>query len=67
MITKNRDNYALSCDICGEEAPQVFDDFYEAVEYKKDRNNGWRSRKDEAGAWEDMCPDCSKASGGEAT
>ena len=57
------DNFAgtfiLACDICGEELPQTFDDFYEAVDYKK--SHGWRSKKDDDWGWQDVCPDCQKA------
>lgn len=56
MIDKYGSEYTLSCDVCGDEAPQSFDDFYEVVEYKKE--NGWKSQKDEHGNWEDVCPDC---------
>jgi len=55
MIEGDNDfGYTLTCDICGEEID--FDDFYEAVDYKKE--NGWISRKDKYGYWEDICPDC---------
>ena len=47
--------YTLTCDICGEEAPRTFDDFHEAVQYKKDE--GWKSQKYK-GEWEDVCPEC---------
>jgi hypothetical protein len=43
--------------VCDTDADQEFDEFAEAVEFK--RENGWRSRKT-AGHWEDLCPDCSK-------
>jgi len=53
----------LSCDICGiaEEGP--FEDFYEAVQFKKDNPNDWKSLnlKDERmGKWKlhDVCADC---------
>jgi hypothetical protein len=49
--------YTLECDICGNEAGGDFDSFYEAVEWKKDRGNGWISRNTDTG-WEDVCPDC---------
>lgn len=50
--------YSLECDVCGEEAEQVFEDFYEAVEWKKDRSNGWTSRKNKDGSWIEVCPEC---------
>ena len=56
MIEGDRDfGYDLSCDVCGE-IIEDFDNFYDAVEYKKD--NGWSSRKTLYGDWEDVCPDC---------
>jgi hypothetical protein len=57
MIDNFEGLYTLECDICGQEANESFDSFYEAVEYKKDRSNGWHSRK-ENGEWLDICPDC---------
>jgi len=55
MIDKQSGRYHLICDICGEEAEETFDDFYDAVEYKKE--NGWKSQKRNSG-WEDVCPKC---------
>ena len=46
--------YTLTCDECGEEID--FYSFMEAVDYKKE--NGWKSRKDRYGDWEDICPNC---------
>lgn len=54
------DGYELRCDSCGEAAEEQFDEFMEAVAFKKERSNGWRSRK-RGGSWEDLCPDCSDA------
>lgn len=50
--------YEISCDECGEETTERFDDFYEAVEWKKENDEGWGSRKNAAGVWEDLCPEC---------
>jgi hypothetical protein len=49
--------FDIICDICGEETNKGFDSFSDAVAFKKDKSNGWKSRKvkDE---WEDICPDC---------
>jgi len=59
MIQREGAFYTLTCDICSECSDELFDDFYEAVEYKKDKSNGWRSKKDPySDAWEDICPDC---------
>ena len=55
MIDKQSGRYHLICDICGEEAEEDFDDFYDAVEYKK--AEGWKSQK-RNGQWEDVCLDC---------
>lgn len=55
MIDKQSGQYHLICDICGEEAEETFDDFYEAVQYKK--AEGWKSQK-RNGQWEDVCPGC---------
>lgn len=55
MITKKGYVYKLICDICGEDSGENFDNFDEAVEYKKEA--GWRSVKED-GEWIEMCPDC---------
>ena len=47
----------LECDICGKEPDEIFDDFYKAVEWRKDKSNGWRSEKRDDG-WYDICDDC---------
>lgn len=50
-------NYSLYCDICGEEVDKIFDDFYDAVDYKKEHK--WRNQL-KNNQWEDICPDCQK-------
>ena len=55
MIDKQHGSYILVCDICGEVVDVPFDDFYDAVQFKKD--NGWKSRKVN-GEWKDICPEC---------
>ena len=45
--------YNLICDCCNDIF--TFDDFNEAVEYKKDF--GWKSEKI-SNEWFDYCPDC---------
>jgi hypothetical protein len=50
--------YDLICDNCGESADKSFDDFYDAVNYRKDKDNGWTSKK-YANGWKDLCPECS--------
>ncbi len=57
MINEFGGYYYLECDICGEDSKEDFDDFWEAVEWKKDKSNGWISRKVD-GDWEDVCPEC---------
>ena len=49
--------YYLTCDVCGEESGQLFDEFNDAVEWKKNRDNGWRSRMVD-GEWQDECEEC---------
>lgn len=56
MIDKESGEFILSCDFCCEEV-NGFDDFYDAVDYKKD--NGWKSKKINGG-WNDVCPECQK-------
>lgn len=57
MITTDSGITSLECDQCGAEPKEIFDDFYEAVAWKKDRDNGWRSKKIKE-EWEDHCPPC---------
>lgn len=57
MINNTNGFYLLECDICGTDAPEVFDSFQDAVDYKKDPENGWKSVKVK-GEWQDKCPDC---------
>jgi hypothetical protein len=52
------DSFLLSCDNCGEWCDKIFDTFYDAVAYKKDRDNGWRTVKDKDGDWQELCPAC---------
>ena len=54
---ETHESYILVCDICMEE--MYFDDFNDAVEYKK--SHGWKGRKDDYG-WYDVCPDCEEKS-----
>jgi Fe2+ or Zn2+ uptake regulation protein len=55
MISNFNGMYTLTCDICGEEAPETFEEFSKAVQFKKDE--GWKSQKHK-GEWEDVCPEC---------
>ncbi len=61
MIDKIFGEFHLVCDVCDEEANEVFDEFIDAVEGKKDL--GWRSRKDPKKGWLDICPECQKKEG----
>lgn len=54
----------LICDICGHEEKfegaceeESDDAFYAAVNFKKDKNNGWKCQRKE-GKWLDICPNC---------
>lgn len=55
MISKINWKHVLHCDICGEKVEKLFDDFFDAVDYKK--KNGWKSQKHNDD-WEDVCPEC---------
>jgi hypothetical protein len=57
-IRKEYQEYFLHCDVCEEETAGPFDDFYEAVDSRKEL--GWCSRKDSKGNWYDQCPICRK-------
>ena len=61
MIDDNEEGYGgftLSCDLCGSECEEFFEDFMDAVAYKKDRDNKWASVKDKNGDWLELCPSC---------
>lgn len=51
--------YSLECNKCNY-LIEDFSSFQDAVDYKKDRDNEWKSIKDEGGNWLDLCPDCSE-------
>lgn len=55
MIDRTYGGFELNCDICGDSADESFDEFAEAVQFKKDE--GWKSRKIN-GEWHDICPEC---------
>lgn len=55
MIEKNNGTYSLVCDNCGEDHPEQFDSFHDAVDAKMEL--GWRCSK-ATGVWRDVCPDC---------
>lgn len=57
-IQKIDGSFALSCDICENEAEQRFDSFDDALDYRK--VNGWQTRM-RKGWYEDVCPDCQDA------
>ena len=54
------DCFELECDRCG--VSEEFCSFDEALDFKRDRSNGWRSTN-ETGEWEDLCPDCVEGRG----
>jgi hypothetical protein len=61
MIAKDSfDQYVLTCDECGEDADDDFDTWDEAVDFKKDKDNGWKAVKDFDGDWHDLCPSCNQ-------
>ena len=49
---------SLLCDHCEEWCKETFDTWDEAVAYKRDKRNGWRSVKAPNGDWYDLCPEC---------
>jgi hypothetical protein len=53
-----KDEYVLICDHCEDEAEGMFETFQDAVAYKKDEDNGWRTIKDKDGDWCELCPAC---------
>lgn len=56
MIEKDvTDTFQLECDKCGFCVEEDFEEFYDAVNYKKD--NDWKSVKID-GSWQDRCPEC---------
>lgn len=63
MIERDGKIFVLGCDVCGETAPELFDSFHDAVDYKQP--SGWRSQKCcdewERIYWEDICPECQNA------
>ncbi|GHT59540.1 hypothetical protein FACS1894109_15660 [Spirochaetia bacterium] len=61
MIEKmSYDDFRLICDSCGEEENEEFESFQDAVDFKKDHDNGWRAVKDYDGGWHDLCPSCNQ-------
>jgi hypothetical protein len=55
MIERNGNEYELICDHC-EKSVDGFDEFSEAVQYKKVK--GWKSVKGVSG-WYELCRECS--------
>jgi 3-methyladenine DNA glycosylase/8-oxoguanine DNA glycosylase len=59
MIDGNwEDGFSLTCDHCEDEADDVFEEFQDAVDYKMDKDNDWRTIKDKNGKFCDLCPAC---------
>ena len=61
MIDKTHGEYWLICDICAGDTGLAFEEFYDAVEAKKDL--GWLSKKDTKKGWQDICPNCQESEG----
>jgi hypothetical protein len=55
MIDKDGDEYELICDHC-EDSVDGFDEFGEAVRYKKIKK--WKAVKTKTQGWVDLCPRC---------
>ena len=53
-----RNSFILACSYCDDECEEYFETFKDGVEYKVDRDNGWRSVKNSTGEWYDLCPAC---------
>jgi len=53
--------YKIICNVCGEVMEPSFDEFMEAVQFKKD--NRWKSQKVGEG-WIEICRDCVDVSSG---
>lgn len=49
------DEVELECDVCGE--TEEFECFEDAVDFKRDKSNGWKSAKVDDD-WYDLCPEC---------
>ena len=58
----DKEGYTLCCDNCGDDCGELFDTFYDAVEYKTDRDNRWASVKGKDGDddWHEICPSCNR-------
>lgn len=55
MIHRESGRFVLCCDVCGDEAPERFYEFWDAVNYK--RPNGWKAQNYN-GYWKEVCPRC---------
>lgn len=56
MIEREGWQFVLTCDHC-EDFIDGFDDFHDAVKYKKE--HGWKSLQSKRGTWYEFCPKCS--------
>ena len=54
-IISNFDLHTPVCDVCGNKLHYEHD-FHDAIAAKK--ADGWKSRKDKSGEWEDVCSEC---------
>lgn len=59
-IDRDYQYFIPTCDFCGTQLTysdgEPFDDFDEATRFM--RANGWSSRKNKYGEWENYCPEC---------
>jgi hypothetical protein len=64
MIDKYEDHvFYISCDICGATEEGPFESWDDAVQYKKDHPDQWRSlriydKEDHKSYWNDVCAGC---------
>ena len=57
MISKEGGDFWLYCDKCSN-YETGFGTWQDIIEFKKNKNNGWGSRKEKDGDWMDLCPEC---------
>ena len=59
MIYEDNDEKCwIQCDICRKTEQGPFDTKQEAIDYKKDKSNGWTSNRLRDGSWIERCPNC---------
>jgi hypothetical protein len=61
ILGNNFGEFVIKCDVCRNvTTKETFPAFLTAVNWKKDKSHGWRSRKTEDGKWQDVCPECAE-------